>query len=95
MHGSSIELLVSTSQTLQVSWHVRKPSEDLSMQETSQSNRQGGNPLNLGLVPAAEQSKASVYKASQGVESDVAARQPESPMYRSGVDVDFLRNHDV
>ena len=95
MHGSSIELLVSIFRTLEVFWYVRKPSEDLSMQETSQSNRQGGNLLNLGLVPAAEQSKASVYKASQGLESDVAARQPESPMYRSGVDVDFLRNHDI
>ena len=89
LHVSSMELLVGNSQTLAVSWCVCKTSENMSMQETSQTSRQGGNLLNLDLMPAAE------YKASQGHEPDVAGRQPESPLYRSGIDVNFLREHDI
>ncbi|KAL3136710.1 hypothetical protein ABBQ38_005943 [Trebouxia sp. C0009 RCD-2024] len=49
-----------------------------------------GHDLRLNLTPAAEQSKAYQYPLSQ----TGGGPMPESPEYRSGVDINFLRHHD-
>ncbi|KAL0048183.1 hypothetical protein WJX82_009442 [Trebouxia sp. C0006] len=60
------------------------------------SGCQGGTKLSLDLTPASERSKASPIDLRKGLHTHVIAnRQPESPAYKSGIDLSFLRTHDL
>lgn len=56
--------------------------------QDSPSGHTSGGELKLNLTPAAELSKAS---QALGLEAPMS----DSPAYRSGVDINFLRHHDI
>jgi len=57
---------------------------------------QRGTKLSLDLTPASERSKASTLDLGKGLHPNViVSRQPESPAYKSGIDLNFLRTHDL
>lgn len=57
-----------------------------------QSSRQQ---LLLDLTPASERPVGMLAGFTASEASMVLAQSPDSPAYRSGVDIDFLRQHDV
>ena len=60
------------------------------------SSSQSGTKLSLDLTPASERSKASTLDLGKGLHPNViVSRQPESPAYKSGIDLNFLRTHDL
>ena len=55
------------------------------------TGQQAGRELRLNPTPAAEHSTVSQYMSSQNDDGSMT----ESPAYRSGVDINFLRSHDL
>lgn len=58
----------------------------------------GRQKLTLDLTPAAERPNkllAGYVAAKPGMAHVTPGQPPDSPAYRSGVDIDFLRQHDV
>lgn len=55
-----------------------------------------GTKLSLDLTPASEPSKASPFDLGSGLHTKTTAnRQPVSPAYKTGIDINFLRTHDL
>ncbi len=65
------------------------------LQDEARSGKQRSNNLMLDLTPAAERSKAFWFGSSHGLSTDNIGGQPDSPVYRSGIDINFLRTHDL
>ncbi|KAL0018560.1 hypothetical protein WJX77_004866 [Trebouxia sp. C0004] len=60
------------------------------------SGSQGGTKLSLDLTPASERSKASLVDLGKELHTNaIANRQPESPAYKGGIDLNFLRTHNL
>lgn len=65
------------------------------LQDMARNSRPQSNTLSLDLKPGAEQSKATQVTSAQGSSVGMMDTAPDSPAYRGGIDINFLRTHEV